>query len=132
MPDHPNATRVRDLFAAFKAGDLHTIRETIPDDAVWHFPGRHGKLAGTHVGREAILTFLANVQVLTEGTFHVDLIDVLASDTNAVALFRGHARRKTRVLDNPTCLRMRLDPDGRIVEVWEFVWDLYHVDDFWS
>ncbi len=36
------------------------------------------------------------------------------------------------VLDNPTCLRLRLDPDGRIVEVWEFVWDLYHVDEFWS
>ena len=132
MPEHPNATRVRDLFAAFKAGDLHTIRDTIPDDAVWHFPGRHGKLAGSHVGREAILTFLANVQVLTEGTFHVDLIDVLASDTNAVALFRGHGRRKAGVLDNPTCLRMRLDPQGRIVEVWEFVWDLYHVDEFWS
>lgn len=34
-------------------------------------------------------------------------------------------------LDNPTCLRARLR-DGQIAELWEFVWDLYAVDDFWS
>jgi len=41
---------------------------------------------------------------LTEGTFHLDLLDVTASDTHAVALFRGHGRRAGRTLDNPTAL----------------------------
>jgi hypothetical protein len=27
---------------------------------------------------------------------------------------------------------MQLNDRGQVVEVWEFVWDLYHVDDFWS
>jgi ketosteroid isomerase-like protein len=35
------------------------------------------------------------------------------------------------MLDNPTCLRIRID-GGRIVEIREFVWDLYAVDDFWT
>jgi len=132
MNDHPNALRVRQLFAAFAAADIATIEAMIPEDAVWHFPGRNGQLAGEHRGRHAILGFLGNVQALTAGTFHLDLVDVLANDTHAVALFRGQATRNRKRLDNPTCLRMQLNSAGQVVEVWEFVWDLYHVDDFWS
>ncbi len=131
VTEHPNATRVRELFEAFRSGDVETVRAVIPERAVWHFPGRHGRLAGTHAGRDAIFAFLVNVQALTEHTFALDLIDVLANDRHAVALFRGHGRRADKVLDNPTCLRMRLE-DGQVVEVWEFVWDLFAVDEFWS
>jgi ketosteroid isomerase-like protein len=56
---------------------------------------------------------------------------VTASDGHAVALFHGHGRRAGRTLDNPTALVLRID-GGRIVEVREFVWDLYAVDEFWS
>ena len=76
-------------------------------------------------------TAMAVVAGLTGGTFHLDLEDVVANDRHAVALFRGHGQRDGKVLDNPTCLRMRIE-DGRIVEIWEFVWDLYAVDEFWS
>ena len=131
MSEHQNATLVRGLFAAFRNGDLDAIRSVIPADAVWHFPGRTGKLAGAHRGRDAILQFLLEVAQLTGGTFHLELIDVLANDEHAVALFRGHGERAGRTLDNPTCLRMRL-ANGRITEIWEFVWDLYAVDAFWS
>ena len=54
------------------------------------------------------------------------------STTHAARLSRGRGTRHGKTLDNPTCLRMRLNERGQIVEVWEFVWDLYHVDDFWS
>ena len=128
---HPNAERIRAMFAAFANADIATIQAMIPEDAVWHFPGRHGQIAGDHRGRQAILGFLMQVQALTEHSFHFELIDVLANDDNAVALFRGRATRHGKVLDNPTCLRMRLR-DGQVVEVWEFVWDLFAVDDFWS
>jgi uncharacterized protein len=131
MNEHPNARLVRDLFDAFRAADLPRILGAIPEDAVWHFPGRNGKLAGEHRGRDAILAFLGKVQALSGGTFHLDLIDVLANDRHAIALFRGHGERSGKTLDNPTCLRMHLE-GGHIREVWEFVWDLYAVDDFWS
>ena len=130
MNEHPNATRIRELFAAFRAADLATIQAMIPEEAVWHFPGHRGQLAGDHRGRAAILGFLMNVQALTNGTFHLDLIDVIASDAHAVALFHGHGERNGRTLDNPTCLKMRLK-DGQVMEVWEFVWNLYQVDEFW-
>jgi len=131
MTEHPNTARVRELFAAFRRGDVDAIRAVIPEHAVWHFPGRRGQLAGSHSGRDAIFAFLLNVQALTGGTFGLELIDVLANDTHAVALFRGHGERNGKRLDNPTCLRMRLE-DGQVAEVWEFVWDLFAVDEFWS
>ena len=128
---HPNAARIRALFAAFKTADLATIEATIPENGVWHFPGRRGKLAGSHRGRDAILRFLMAVPQLTDGSFHLELEHVLADDGHAVAFFRGHGSRNGKTLDNPTCLRMRI-VDNQVAEVWEFVWDLFAVDDFWA
>lgn len=130
-PEHPNAARVRALFAAFRHADLATIQATIPENAVWHFPGRAGKIAGSHRGRAAILQFLMSVPALTDGTFHLELEDVVANDRHAIALFEGSGTRNGKTLRNPTCLRMRI-VDGQVVEIHEFVWDLFHVDDFWS
>lgn len=131
MSEHPNATRIRGLFEAFRRRDVDAIRGALSETAVWHFPGRTGKLAGAHAGHDAIFGFLARVSELTEGTFELDLEAVVANDAYAVALFRGRARRHDRELDNPTCLKIRLQ-DGRATEIWEFVWDLYSVDRFWS
>lgn len=129
--EHRNAALVRGLFDAFARRDLPAILAVVPDDLVWHFPGRRGRLAGVHRGRDAVLAFLAAVEELTGGTFRLDLEDVTASDGHAVALFRGRGERLGRRLDNPTCLVFRI-ADGRLVEVREFVWDLHHVDEFWS
>jgi len=131
MAEHPNATLVRRMFAAFQAADVTTVQSLIDENAVWRFPGRRGKIAGDHRGQEQIFAFLLQVQALTGGTFHLDLIDVTASDDHAVALFRGHGTRDGKTLDNPTCLRLRIQ-DGKVTEVWEFVWDLDHVEEFWS
>lgn len=129
--EHENAQRIRDLFAAFQLADLAVIEDLIAEDCVWRFPGQRGQLAGAHAGRDAILRFLLRVPELTGGTFRLDLIDVLANERHAVALFQGRGTRNGKELDNPTCLRIRLEA-GRAVDIWEFVWDLEHVEDFWS
>lgn len=130
-PEHPNAAAVRRLFDAFRAGNVERVQAAFRPDAVWHFPGRRGALAGSHRGREAILAFLLRVPALTGGTFRLELTDVIANDRRAVALFRGQAERDGRTLDNPTALVLRL-AGGQVAEVHEFVWDLFHVDAFWT
>jgi len=133
MPEaeHPNATLVRSMFDAFARRDAAAIAAAIPEDAVWHFPGRRGALAGEHRGREAILLFLAKVMGLTAGTFRLEIEDIRASDAGAVALFRGSGERNGKTLDNPTCLRIDIR-NGQVAEIREFVWDLEHVEEFWS
>jgi ketosteroid isomerase-like protein len=132
MTEHPNAALVRSLFEAFRQRDIAAVNELISEEAVWHFPGRHGALAGDHSGRNAILRFLATVGTLTAGTFHFELLDITASDDRAVGLFTGSGTRPDgRTLRNPTALRVDIR-EGRIAELWEFVWDLDHVEAFWS
>ncbi len=131
MSEHANAVRIRNLFEAFRSHDIAAVSDAIAADAVWHFPGRDGRLAGSHRGHDEIFRFLAEVVTLTDGTFQLDLETVLADDEMAVAFFRGHGSRGDRTLDNPTCLKIRLR-DGKAFEIWEFVWDLYSVDEFWG
>lgn len=130
MFEHPNETLVRNLFEAFRRGDAAKVYAAIADAAVWHFPGRSNQLAGAHRGREAIFAFLTKIPALSDGNFRVELTDVLANDENAVALFNGVGKRNGVELNNPTCLRMRIE-DGKVVEFREFVWDLYQVEEFW-
>jgi len=131
MTEHANALRIRDLFRAFREGDAAAIRDRLHAEAVWHFPGHRGRLAGSHRGHEAIFAFLLDVHTATGGTFGLELVDVLANDRHAAVFFRGHATRAGRTLDNPTCLRIRF-VDGQVAEIWEFVWDLEHVEAFWG
>ena len=132
MTPHPNAIRIRELFAAFRSRRHR------------HGPRRHPRARGLALPRPARTArrdrtagatrssrSCSTCSALTDGTFHLDLIDVLANDAHAVALFRGHGERDGKTLDNPTCLRMRME-NGQVVEVWEFVWDLFAVDEFWS
>jgi ketosteroid isomerase-like protein len=131
MSEHPNAKRLRGLFEAFSARDVATIADSLAPDAVWHFPGKRGALAGTHAGHAGIFAFLARVGELTNGTFEIDLEAILADEGFAVVFFRGRGSRLDRVLDNPTCLKIRFR-DGLAAEFWEFVWDLDAVEEFWS
>jgi ketosteroid isomerase-like protein len=130
VTEHPNVERVRQLIASFQSADVAVIEGALAPDVVWHFPGRTGQLAGAHTGRDAVFAFLGRVVELTNGTFHLELVDVVANDTRAVVLFNGHGEREQRVLDNPTCLVISMR-DGRASEIWEFVWDLEHVEEFW-
>ena len=105
--------------------------DVLAEDVVWRFPGRRGQIAGEHRGRDAVLSFLLQVPALTDGTFHLELEHVLADEERAAVFFRGRGERNGRTLDNPTVLKIR-SKDGRIVEVDEFVWNLFDVDDFWA
>jgi hypothetical protein len=128
---HSNAVRVREMFAAFRRGDVTAISDVLDENVVWRFPGRKGKIAGEHRGRDGVFAFLAGVMQLTAGTFTLDLENVIADDTHAAAFFIGRGERDGKTLRNPTCLKMKLE-GGKVVEVSEFVWDLYDVDEFWS
>ena len=119
------------LFDAFQRHDLVWALDLIDKDAVWTFPGRRGRIAGEHRGREAIVRFLTDVMVLTGGTFNLELHEIAAADSSAVALFTGSGTRDGKTLNNPTALHVKVR-NGRAVEFREYVWDLDHVEDFWS
>jgi uncharacterized protein (TIGR02246 family) len=130
VADHPNADLFRRGYAAFQAGDLETVRSLFDPDVVWHVPG-HNHLSGDHKGVDATMAlFMANFQE-TNGTFKVELHDVLGNDEHAVALASVSGQREGKTLADRYTHIVHIR-DGKLVESWIFNEHLDEVDDFWG
>jgi ketosteroid isomerase-like protein len=129
-PVNENADLIRRLFGAFAAGDLEAIHAALADTVRSHTPGE-SRLAGTVVGREAVVAHLGRSRELSDGTYEVQVEDVLGGDGHAAAVYRGQARRSGRQLDVRHIALYRIER-GRIAEIWFTPLDQTAFDEFWS
>jgi ketosteroid isomerase-like protein len=125
-----NESVVRSLFDAFARREGLALRDLFARDAVWVVPGA-SVMAGTYRGRDEIFRFLARLPKETDGTYGSSLIDVLASDERAAALYRATGVRRGRRLDLVQLLLFRLDA-GRIVDALALPSDAGAFDAFWA
>lgn len=88
-------------------------------------------MAGTFRGREAIFRFLARLPKETDGTYGSRLIDVLASDRRAAALYRASGTRRGRTLDIDQVLLFRIE-DGLVRDVLALPSDPQAFEEFWA
>ena len=130
MTEHPNVRLVRRGYECFAAGDLDALREFMADAVVWHEPGR-SPLGGDYQGPEGVVEFLSKLKDLSDGTFTMELVDVLGTPERAVALQEETARRADRVLDMSSAVEFEIH-QGKITEVTVYHDDTYHFDEFWS
>ena len=98
MPAAENEAIVRRIFDAFARKEGLALRGLFAEDAVWSVPGR-GIMAGDYEGREAIFRFLAKLPKETDGTYGSELIDVLASEDRAAAVYHARGTRHGRSLE---------------------------------
>ena len=125
-----NEALVRRIFAAFAEKRGFALRDVFADDATWIVPGS-GTMAGTFRGREEIFGFLGRLPKETEGSYSSSLIDVLASDDRAAALYRASGDRKGRHLELDQVLLFRID-DGLVREVLALPSDPAAFEAFWA
>jgi ketosteroid isomerase-like protein len=122
---------LRGGYEAFQTANMDALRnEYFTPDVVWHTPGR-SQISGDHKGVDEVLANFAKSFELTNGTFSVELHDVLANDEHGVALatVRGERNGK-KVEDNYThVVHFR---DGKVAESWIHQWDVYTVDEFFA
>ena len=121
---------VRRIFDAFARKQGFALRGLFADDATWVVPGS-SVMAGTFQGREAIFRFLARLPKETDGTYGSRLIDVLASDDRAAALYRASGRRRGRALDIDQVLLFRFE-GGLVREVLALPSDPQAFEEFWA
>ena len=121
MSEHPNVQLMSDGYVAFGKGDLAALELLMTDDAVWHVPGRT-PLAGDYEGRTAVFAFFAKVMELTEGSFRVEPLTLLADDHYGCAPVRMTAHRGDRHLDVMNVQAARLE-DGKVAEFWDTTTD---------
>jgi ketosteroid isomerase-like protein len=126
-----NERIVRRIFEAFARREgLFALRGLFAPDATWVVPG-DGVMAGTFHGREEILRFLARLPRETGGTYRSQLLDVLASDERAAALYRASGERHGRRLELDQVLLFALR-DGVVTEVLALPSDPAVFEEFWA
>ena len=125
-----NEALVRRIFGAFAEKRGLALRDVFADDATWTVPGT-GTMAGTFSGREEIFGFLGRLPKETDGTYSSSLIDVLASDDRAAALYRACGTRKGRRLELEQVLLFRV-AGGLVREVLALPSDPAAFEEFWA
>jgi uncharacterized protein len=125
-----NEALVRGIFDAFARKEALRLRHVFADDAVWTVPGK-GAMAGVYRGREEILRFLGRLPKETDGTYGSRLVDVLASDERAAALYRATGQRDGRSLDLDQVLLFRIE-GGLVREVLALPADPAAFEAFWG
>jgi len=130
VPAAENEMIVRRIFDAFDRKEGLALRGLFADDAVWSVPGR-GVMAGVYEGREAIFRFLAELPKQTDGTYGSELVDVLASDDRAAALYRARGTRHGRTLELDQVLLFRIE-DGLVRHVLALPSDPDAFETFWA
>lgn len=125
-----NEAVVRRIFDAFARKQGFALRDLFAPDAVWTVPG-DGVMAGVYQGREAILRFLGRLPKETGGTYTSRLVDVLASDDRAAALYRATGERDGRRLDLDQVLLFRLER-GVVHDVLALPSDPGAFEAFWA
>ena len=90
---HENEELLRKGYAAFASYDLDTIRALFADDIVWHVLGGRNQLSGTIKGKDEVFGWFAKLLTLSDGTFNIDVHDVIANDDHAVVISHDTAQR---------------------------------------
>ena len=129
-PTARSAELLRTGYDAFASGDLVTVGALFDPDIVWHAQ-RLGVLGGDHRGWPAVLKFFAQSMELTQGTFRIEVLEVLANPDSAAAVVRSTGRRGAAALDSRQ-IHLFHYRDERVVEVWQYVSDGPAAEAFWS
>lgn len=105
-------------------------REHVADGVVYHLPARN-PLGGDHRGKEAVRAWLDALDKRSGSTFRIEVRDVALTREGAVALLRVTAERVGRRLDSKQAHVFQIE-GGQITHIWEYGYDRYAIDDFWS
>ncbi len=130
MAENHGLENLRRGYKAFADNDVETLTEIIPDNAVWHVPGR-SPLAGDYQGREAIFSYFMQLTEKSGGTFKAELVHAVGDENYAVALQRTTATVDGSPIESFDILVDRLE-NGEAVETWIWSQRQYEFDEIMS
>lgn len=126
-----NAEIIAAGYEAFAAGDIPAVLAVFSEDITWKIPG-HSPLAGTYTGHDEVLGFFQNLGERSNGTFHLDVQDILDNGEDRVVLVVTEtAQREDRSLSH-TAVHVWGVQDGKAMSFQGIAEDDYENDAFWA
>ena len=125
-----NSARIERAYEAFSRGDVKTVFETLAPDIVWHVPGR-SPLSGDHRGHAAVRAFFERFMQLSDGTFRLQVDNILAGGNQVVVLCTASARRGTRSWSSAEVHVWTVE-NGKATAFREYQGDQSEEDEFWG
>ena len=125
---HPNLEIAQRAWEAVAASDVPSLESLWAPEIVWHVTGDN-PWSGDHVGRDAVLDYLAGVGEAGEA-YDTKVLDMLASDERVLIVCDVRARRAGRSVDTQQCMLARIQ-DEKIAEVWTMPLDPRAFVGFW-
>ncbi len=115
---------------AFQAADIAAAAALMHPEIVWHSPGRRQPAAGSHHGRDDVLSAFGAVAGHASD-LSLEIVDVLTGDNREVVVYSHRRSGLSTQLEANICLVARV-ADGQLIEVWEHIYDLYDFDEFYG
>lgn len=128
--EHPHVAILRTVVNAFRERDWDTVYQYWADDLVIHYDGA-SPVAGSYRGRDEIMTMMNKIDDLTDGTFQVEIHDILGNDEHGIILYHEHAVRNGRRFDWNQ-IGIYHFRDGKFSEVWLHPTNRVEFDEFMS
>jgi len=125
-----NAASIRRGYDAFARADLAGATSDFGPGIEWHLYGT-GRIAGTYRGIGDVTEFLRQLAILSGGTFRMEVLDILASEQEAMANVHVSAERLDRTYSSHQVHLFRYQ-GAQVVEVWQFVSDTEASAAFWA
>jgi ketosteroid isomerase-like protein len=125
---HPNEGLLKKGYEAFGKGDIDTLRELFAPDIVWHAAGT-GSLSGDYKGVDEVLGFFGRLTEATEGTFKIEIHDMLVNDEHGVVLSNDSAS-KGGTSQQGQGVEVYHIKDGKLTEAWTMSFDQAAFDKF--
>jgi hypothetical protein len=125
-----NQALIERAYEAFARGDIPTVLEVLADDILWHVPGR-GPLSRDYHGHAEVLGFFEHFMQLSQGTFRIQIEDVLAKGDRVIVLVTESARRNGREWSSPQVHAWTVT-NGQATVFRQFQGDQQTEDEFWS
>lgn len=99
---HPNEKLLRIGYEAVIADGVTAVTDMFDDNIRWHVPGRH-RVAGDYHGKWGVEELWRKLMGESDGTFQMEVHDVLANDEHGVALLRDRGRPRGRPWRTTPC-----------------------------
>lgn len=130
MSAKDNGELIRSGYEAFSKGDMETISKVFAQDIKWHIGG-HNQLTGDYNGQEEVFAFFGRLAEVAEGTFSIEIHDLLASEDHVVVLAKESASRGGKLSELDEVHVWHID-GGRATEFWGIARDQQATDQLWA